>query len=415
MNEVRNILVGIEIGKEQTSLAVAGRKDQEAELVPVSSSGMETSLPTCLAVIPGRNEFHAGFEAEYYVQHERAFLITDLTGRISRNESFEADDLVIGPVEMAAAFLRNVLGQLGLPDIVRGIAGLCITTESLTAHLALNLRAALLMLGFKEDRFFIQDHRESVYYYGYSRKAEYWTRGLGWIRISGSSACFAALSENRTVKPVRVEWQRELVVPLPEDPEERNRAFSEAVMAWTADHVYSSIYITGTGGRENFSASTIRILSQGAHHVYEGEELFVKGAALTVWEKLERKSFGNRLYAGRDQTRKTLGIDVITGKTQTFLPLIREGVNWYENRADIQILPEGRSDILMTVIDGRNGSHRNEKMQLDGLPERPDRTTRIRLQASMSDLHTCLITAEDLGFGELFPATHRKWSMEVEL
>lgn len=415
MNEVRNILAGIEIGSEYTSVAAADRKKQDAELIPASRAGQETLFPTRLAVIPGRNEFHAGFEAEYYIRHEGGIEITDLAGRIARNESFEREDFVLTPPEMAAEYLKQVLGLLGLPDPVRGIAGLCITAEPLTAALALNLRAALAALGFRENRFFIEDHRESVYYYGFSRKAEYWTRGIGWIRIDSGSAHFASLAENRTAKPVRAEWQRELAVPLPEDPKERNRIFAESVQVWTADHVYSSIYITGANGQEHFSASTIKILSQAAHHVYEGDELFVRGAAMTALEKLERKSFGNRLYEGKNQTRRTLGIDVITGKTQTFVPLIREGVNWYENSADIQILPEGRSDILFTVADGKDGSHRNEKLYLTGLPERPPRTTRIRLQAAMEDARTCLITAEDLGFGELFPATGRTWSMEVEL
>lgn len=70
---------------------------------------------------------------------------------------------------------------------------------------------------------------------------------------------------------------------------------------------------------------------------------------------------------------------------------------------------------MMTTVpmDGKGG--KPWRLVLDGLPKRPDRTTRIRLKAYCTDADTCVVKAEDLGFGEMFPATHKIWTLKIAL
>jgi hypothetical protein len=54
-------------------------------------------------------------------------------------------------------------------------------------------------------------------------------------------------------------------------------------------------------------------------------------------------------------------------------------------------------------------------MDLPDLPDRPNRATRIRLKLFCSSADVCHVTAEDLGFGGFFPATHKVWEDTIPL
>ncbi len=54
-------------------------------------------------------------------------------------------------------------------------------------------------------------------------------------------------------------------------------------------------------------------------------------------------------------------------------------------------------------------------MYLEGLPERPAGATRLRLSVYMQDVEHMVLETEDLGFGEIFPATHQIWRNVIDL
>ena len=53
-------------------------------------------------------------------------------------------------------------------------------------------------------------------------------------------------------------------------------------------------------------------------------------------------------------------------------------------------------------------------MALPGLPDRPDKTTRLRLHMEYDSPRRCQIDVEDLGFGEMFPSSCKKWHETME-
>ena len=52
---------------------------------------------------------------------------------------------------------------------------------------------------------------------------------------------------------------------------------------------------------------------------------------------------------------------------------------------------------------------------LEGFPERPEKTTRVRIELAFLDEKTMKVTLTDRGFGELFPASGAKIVQEVML
>ena len=48
-------------------------------------------------------------------------------------------------------------------------------------------------------------------------------------------------------------------------------------------------------------------------------------------------------------------------------------------------------------------------MKLDGLPERPPKASRIRIEVSFTSGTTMKVRVTDLGFGDLYPTSHKVW------
>ncbi len=415
MNEVRNILVGMEIGPKEAQLSYYDRKVKEPVSVPVKVGSNLYTFPVALVKLRGRDEWRFGYEAEYFEKLEDGIPAQNPFEAARRGEAVETDGLRMEGSSLLAIFIRESLRLLCVPQPVSSIAGICVTCERLDGTLALSVLSALREIGFRPGQCFVCDREESFYYYSYSQKPEIYARSLALIRFDGSRAVFSKMSERRASRPYAVTMEDRREFLLPEEEEARDEAFGEAVKEYMEGSSWSSVFITGEGFSTDWAKQSVKLLSKAASHVFEGDNLFVKGACWAVFEKLESRGFDGRLYIGADTLRSTAGMDVIEGGQQRFLPLVSAGNSYYLAGSTVDVILDGRDDLLITVRAYDKSSHRNQRTVLEGLPERPARTTRLRVSAVCMSREELLVTAEDLGFGELFPATHKTWEMRVSL
>ena len=55
----------------------------------------------------------------------------------------------------------------------------------------------------------------------------------------------------------------------------------------------------------------------------------------------------------------------------------------------------------------------NRILTLEGLPQRPERTTRLSVHVEMTAVNQAAVTIEDMGFGEMFKSSGKAWSQTV--
>ena len=80
MNETRNIIVGLEIGKLQSQLCYYDRKEKEPISVSVKAGSNQYLFPTLLSVNPEKEIWHYGLEAEYFSANEGETAVNGLLG-----------------------------------------------------------------------------------------------------------------------------------------------------------------------------------------------------------------------------------------------------------------------------------------------------------------------------------------------
>jgi hypothetical protein len=413
LNEIRNLLIGLELGEETSQLAYYDRRTKNPVSVAVKPGTNLYRFPTVLTRLREEGKWMIGYEAEHFASEGRGSLVKNLL-RISSRSGFEVDGTYMEGWELLQVFISGALDMLGVSDPAQLAQGICITVRSLTPNLAAALKRALRKIGFAAEKIFIQDGLESFFYYTYSQRPEIWNRTVGLIEFEKNEVTMHCLMENKKTRPITVKTRKIGHTWIPADVKKKDAAFAAALTKWLEDQTFSGLFITGEGFGD-WSKQSLDLMCRDGCHVFAGDNLFVRGACYTALEKTDEPMIRGRVYLGPDMLRASVGLDVIIRDKQQWMPLVSAGENWFDRETCIDFILDGRSDIMMTTVpmDGKGG--KPWRLVLDGLPKRPDRTTRIRLKAYCTDADTCVVKAEDLGFGEMFPATHKIWTLKIAL
>ena len=75
-----------------------------------------------------------------------------------------------------------------------------------------------------------------------------------------------------------------------------------------------------------------------------------------------------------------------------YYPLIEGGYNWYECGAHCELILDDTSELVFVVGIPGESEKKRVAMALEGLPERPNRTTRLSLELKYVSSEDCEIT-----------------------
>lgn len=410
MNEVRNLLVGLDIGYDLSRLCFYDRETGESVPCAVKTGTNLYAYPT--ALVRFRNEWHIGYEALYFAGKEGAVRIPS---PYELQKAEDSEESGITAADAFAALIGESLKMLGIHDIFNCISGLAVVTPEITPVTVENLRKAFGILGLDSAKCLILDEGESLYYYGYSQKPQVTVRNMGLFRFNGDEVSFFSMTEMRNSRPAAASVDMKGTVTLPGDPEKRDEAFTSAANRWISAGSYSGIFITGEGFGTEWAVNSVKTLSRGGAHVFYVDSLFAGGACLALAERFEKKAFNGRIFLGKALVRTSVGIDVSDEGRAVWLPLIRAGRNWYENETSCELILDDRNEITFTSVSMDGSERKTEKLFLDGIGDRPPLASRVRLTAVCSGGSECVITVRDLGFGEIFRSTGKTWELKMQL
>ena len=106
-------------------------------------------------------------------------------------------------------------------------------------------------------------------------------------------------------------------------------------------------------------------------------------------------------------------MEVVTGGSLKSYLLVEAGKNWYEIHTHLEIILDDKEDLEFTVIPMEGGARTRFSMKLPGLPKRPNKTTRLGLTIYYESEELCVVRAEDMGFGDLYPSSGMVWTEKV--
>ncbi len=412
--ETKNLIVGIDLNRKESQVCYYERGSQDAVSAPVKVGSAKVTFPTVLCRVPDSGEWYYGLEAEYFAGQKNGILIDHLYDLCADGNSFDAEGETFTGGELLAVFLRQALTMLGVSRIDSQIAGIMITVPHLTRPFVQAVREAYRILGIRRGRGHLQDYRESFYFHTLYQKPELWARKAGLFQFTEEDVTFFSLELNQRTKPVTASVTEGGTIRLTGGPEEKDGAFRKFIQDSLKEELYSSVFLVGEGFQRSWAVRSLALLCRGHRRVFIGDNLFARGACFAAREKTEEKNLKGYLYMGSDLIRRNVGMEMRINGCPAYYPLVTAGINWYEAEKECELILDGTDELVFVVSSMDDGKRSRYSMALPGLPKRPDRTTRLRLRLEYDSPGRCQITAEDLGFGELFPASGKIWHETME-
>ena len=278
MNETRDLIIGIDFGKEYSQICYYDRKAEEPRSLPVKVGSSQLEMPTCLCLRADRKTYCAGLEAEYFAREKGGFMVGDLYELSSQEKPVTVAGEQKEPWKLLAYFLREMVKLLGIADVEKNIRSLSIAMETLNTIQVENLQKACRELGISEARTILLDYEESFYYYVMTQKIETWNRSVGWYSFDHQKVRFRRMSMNSGTRPVLVRLEEPVTTNLSENTEERDAEFYTFIKNTLGKELYSSIQINGEGFDQEWAQKSVKLLCYQRRKVFYGNNLFARGA-----------------------------------------------------------------------------------------------------------------------------------------
>lgn len=121
------------------------------------------------------------------------------------------------------------------------------------------------------------------------------------------------------------------------------------------------------------------------------------------------------LYQSKDMTEYNISMQMNIRGQKTDYMLLSAGMNWYDAQNNCEILLDEGKELVLYARSMRGGETSSYTIVLKGLPQRPVKTTRLRISLAYQSAKVCKVTVKDMGFGEFFPSSGLIWESMLNM
>lgn len=421
------LAVGYDLGDYASQISYSFLDEAEPETVSTVAGGENYNIPTMLAKRLNVNQWFYGKDAKKAAQDGEGILVEKLLSLARAGEPVTIEGSTFEPAAMLALFMKRTMSLLSMVAPIEKIDVFVVTVEELDRDTIEILNRAVAGIGLKTDKIYFQSHMESFYYYTIFQPKELWTHQVLLYDFAGSCMKCYRLECNKRTTPVVAFIEEQIfdeVVreELPMEEEERqlaaerlDRLFLQIVEETEKERIVSSAYLIGEGFFGDWAKQSLKELCRNKR-VFQGNNLYSKGACFGGVEKVNPSENGkNYVFLGNEKLKSNIGMKVLRQGEESYLALLDAGVNWFEAVKECEfILESGNTvSVLVTPLNGRG--IREVVLHMEGLMERPEKTTRIHMKIYMNAEHEAAVELTDYGFGELFPGTGQVWKETFEV
>ncbi len=403
--------VGLELNEREVRLCVYDPMEKDAVTVMVTAGGSRAESPAHMAWLEETGQWKYGIEADYFADQKGCILFDRILAYAQAGRDFEEGSCRFACDEVVAELLRQALQFANIKNPARQIRVLMVTVPRVTKSLTQVMEQAFARLGLSAGQAYLQNFDESFFYHTWYQKPEVYSRDVGMFWFPDETTVnFRRLKSDTGTRPVTVTVSEPVGTVLPLGGEKRDEAFAEFIQEHASENSYSAYFLVGSGFDRQWSKASLSLLCRAQRKVFYGNNLFAKGACFAAREKTPFGQMRSVLLLCSDLVRKNIGIEMMVDGISMYHPLITAGIHWYEAEGECDLLLNEEETLVFRVSRMEDGRRANYAMPLPGLPKRPPKTTRLRVHLRFESPQKCVVTARDLGFGELFPSSGKTWT-----
>lgn len=420
MNDLRTLLIGIDINDEYTQVSNYQYKLKAPEAVSFSSEKEDFLIPTCLCVKESTKEWLFGHEAIRCKELMQGELIVGLLSKLKNDETTMIYGVEFSAISLLERYFKKLLNALRQANHNNSILKLAITTKKVTLKLRTQLMTVLNKLGLEEDRVLILSHVGSFMYYAVSQKPELWLNDVGLFHYDEEGLSYYQLTIGRRMTPAAIvaneyEIPEEFPYSLRSEvePLRLSYRFEELAKEMLYKKIVSTLYVTGKGFDGAWADGALRNLCSG-RRVFQGQNIYTKGACYAALAQ-NTGIFEGYVFLNEDMITTNISLLVYQDAKEEEYVLARAATPWWEINTTIHVILDSTDELKFNVSNLLKKESMQEIMKLESMYIRENKTIRLQIRLHFLDKDTAVITVKDTGFGEFYENRYRIWEQILKL
>ena len=406
---MEKLIIGIDLCDTYTQVSVLGREEV-------------WSFPTVICRKKTIEEWCVGEEAYKYTLMGEGVIVDKLLSLALKDGTSTIVQVKYDGVTLLRKYLEKVLDMVrqeypGIP-----VSQVVIALKNMEMKLMDELMGCAEYLGISRDNVHIASHTECFVYYVLSQRRDVWGGQVGMFALSDEDLRYYELKVARGPRQVTaIAEHTELEEGFNLDVLDTvsGSKMADKILCACSDRMmqkklYSSVFLTGKGfSRTEWAPDFMKRVCH-RRRVFVEPALFAKGAALKAEDYLHERTSYPFVCICEGKLKSTIAMEVVKHDTKVQMALAVAGESWYEARSVLEVILDNQNEIELTILPYQDPKQKRiVKIPLEGFPNRPNKTTKIRIAAGFLDEKTMVVKIVDRGFGELFPKSDVEIRQEV--
>lgn len=408
--EEAKIYIGIDLTEKQAMVSLFGSGMKEPETIAVGGEG-RYGIPLAI-YLSGTGKTFYGDEALRRRENPKGEFFTDLYQKALEefNEDSKFYQGLLRQFLQRLIQLKNRYGSaFNEKKVILGI-----TVPEINDDVVRLFTWIRMELEMEEEEFFLMDHAESFFAHTYHQENMLWQHEVVLFDFTEQDVFFYLLHRRggkslQMVTAEKKQWDvPEYVIP---NSQVRDEFFANIIREAFANHMISAVYFVGNGFFGSWLKESLRVLGTNKR-VFLGQNLFTKGACYAAYRYSDSADWGF-FYQCDYKMQGEIFLHIQKEGAPALLRLLEAGKNWYYNTPVYEFLYDGTPELVFEIGTIGQNNYRRQVFKLTDLPQRPDKTIRLRIQAVALSGKQAKVNISDTGFGAFFESTGKKWAVPV--
>ena len=396
--------VGIDI--DDTYAVVSFYEDGMKEPATVSmKTGAEVfQIPLQIRKHQEEEQWLIGEASSDETDLDNTIVIENLLSRAKDMENISIDGEQYQAFDLLTLFIKKLLNYISGPYGAVHINGLAFSVEKLDKQLVKLFWSVGEALGMKKEQIALLDRKSAFYYFALSQPKELWAQNVFLFDYKEDGVYGFCLKRKQNTSPQRVTIEESY---FEGNYENQDATFYQALEQLFDGQMVSSAYLVGNGFDGGWMKQSLNYLCRG-RRAFAGKNLYAKGACYGVMV-MQGKKVWPYIYIGDNELKVNVSLAVRNRGKKELVTLLRAGENWYEASGSCDVILDDTKEIAIWLQEPDAKTANVEKLTLSDLPERENRTIRLRISVKPLSDKQLRIEMKDMGFGELVKAKDKHW------
>jgi hypothetical protein len=417
----RELIIGFDLGNEYSQLSYAIGLSNEPTSISLDKIGEGFLIPTAIGFSIEERQWVYGIKAINMAKENKAHLVSNILDKVRQSKTVKIIDSVYESTYLLERYIYKILIELKGKWPGKTIRQMVITIDKPDPLIVSSLYKVLDNLGLR-DRVSVISYSWSYLAYVLSQEKDIWTNDVALFDFSKEGFKYMQMSLERRKLPHLVQIKEkdynDLIYYNELDKIKSNGNFEYVLDNIFNDALYkqivSAIYFTGQGFVDGIPMTTINKISKG-RRLFIGQNLYCKGACLYGVHLAGEESLGNYIFLVDDTIHYSVKLTVNDQDIDKSLYLVKLGSSIYEKPNKIGLILDGERKVKYQVRNKKGMLILEDILELEGLPQRPSKTSRIEVSLKVISKSRFIIQIVDKGFGEMYSGTDKIWEKEVSI